>query len=78
LPLGSSRFNTNLARGHFNVKPENILVVSNGADSTDWLFKFADFGSSNAKDGTPKGRLSEANEIKDAPTYGQYLTLYYE
>ncbi|KAK9234216.1 hypothetical protein V1525DRAFT_422450 [Lipomyces kononenkoae] len=37
--------------GHFDVKPENVLVESNGADSTHWLFKFADFGSSNAKGG---------------------------
>jgi hypothetical protein len=59
-----------MARGHFDVKPENVLVVSNGADSPDWLFKFADFGLSNAKGRIPHDRLSQANEMKDAPTYG--------
>jgi serine/threonine protein kinase len=52
------------------VKPENVLVVSNGTDAPDWLFKFADFGLSNAKGGIPQDRLSKANEMKDAPTYG--------
>jgi hypothetical protein len=75
LPLHrSSRFNADTHRGHFDVKPENILVVSNGAESSDWLFKFTDFGSSNVEGGTPQDRLSKANEMKDASTYGQYLT----
>ncbi len=52
------------------MKPENILVVSNGTDSSDWLFKFADFGSNNAKGGIPKDPSSKENEMKDAPTYG--------
>jgi len=52
------------------MKPENVLVVSNGVDSPDWLFKFADFGFSSARDGGPQDRLPKANEMKDAPTYG--------
>jgi hypothetical protein len=67
-------FGTDVYRGHFDVRPETILVVSNGAESSDWLFKFADFGSSNAKGGMPEERLSKANEMKDAPTYGQHIT----
>jgi serine/threonine protein kinase len=63
-------FSIDVARGHFDMKPENVLVVSNGVDSPDWLFKFADFGFSSARDGGPQDRLPKANEMKDAPTYG--------
>ncbi len=66
-------FSINVYRGHFDVRPENILVVSNGAESSDWLFKFADFGASNAKGGMPEEKLLKANEMKECPTYGQYI-----
>ena len=59
-------------RGHFDVRPGNVLVVSNGAEVTDWLFKFADFGSSNSKSKDP---LSKENETKDASIYGKYTTI---
>jgi serine/threonine protein kinase len=64
-------FGTYIYRGHFDVRPENILVVSKGAESADWLFKFAGFGASNAKDGKLEERLSKANEMKECATYGQ-------
>jgi serine/threonine protein kinase len=66
-------FGTDIYRGHFDVRPENILVVSKGAESADWLFKFADFGASNAKDRKVEERLSKADEMKECSTYGQCI-----
>lgn len=55
------------------MRPENILVVSKGAESADWLFKFADFGANNDKDGKLEERSSKAKEMKECSTYGQYI-----
>lgn len=62
-----------VCRGHFDVRPDNILVVSNGAETSDWLFKFADFGASNVRGEISENRLPKANEMKDTPTYGKQL-----
>ncbi len=69
-------FSTYICRGHFDVKPENILVVSKGAESADWLFKFADFGASNDKDGKLEERASKSKEMKECSTYGQCINLF--
>jgi len=66
-----NRYHTNECRGHYDVKPENVLVLSNGEVSpSDWQFKFADFGLNN-----PRGRVykhdRDTNEMQDAPAYGE-------
>jgi len=66
-------FSIDVCRGHFDVRPDNILVVSNGAETSDWLFKFADFGASNVRGEISENRLPKANEMKDTPTYGKQL-----
>jgi hypothetical protein len=66
-------FSVDVCRGHFDVRPDNILVVSNGAETSDWLFKFADFGASNVRGEISENRLPKANEMKDTPTYGKQL-----
>ncbi|KAF8861721.1 hypothetical protein BDZ45DRAFT_240628 [Acephala macrosclerotiorum] len=54
--------------GHFDVKPETIFVLSNGAESTaDYQFKFADIGISSHG---IRDRKSTSNEMQAAPTYG--------
>jgi serine/threonine protein kinase len=66
-------FSVDVCRGHFDVRPDNILVVSNGAETSDWLFKFADFGASNVRGEISGNKLPKANEMKDTPTYGKQL-----
>jgi serine/threonine protein kinase len=66
-----SRYHTNGCRGHYNVKPESVLVLSNGeASSSAWQFKFADFGLNNSRSCIFK-HDKDANEMQDAPAYGE-------
>lgn len=55
-------------RGHFDVKPETISVLSNGVDSSDSEFKFADIGLSSRGS---RDSESTSNEMQAAPTYGK-------
>lgn len=54
------------------MKPENILIVSNGSENRgDWTFKLADLGISNFKRGNP-GRQDSADEnTRGTRTYGK-------
>ncbi|KFY93298.1 hypothetical protein V500_03785 [Pseudogymnoascus sp. VKM F-4518 (FW-2643)] len=56
---------------HKDVKPENILIVSNGSENRgDWTFKLADLGISNFKRGK-SGRQDSADEnTRGTRTYG--------
>lgn len=56
------------------MKPENVLVLGNGAESSvDWQFKFANFGVSAAKSKSesPQGEAPSGGIQNDA-TYGTY------
>lgn len=71
LPLQSGRFHTDLHRAHHDVKPETVLVLSNGAESlSDWQFKFSDFGLKDSKGKASQTRESTDNAMQHAPTYG--------
>lgn len=54
------------------MKPENILIVSNGSENRgDWTFKLADLGISNFKRRKP-GRQDSADEnTRGTRTYGK-------
>ena len=68
-----NRPGANLTRAHYDVKPENIFVLSNGAESpSDWQFKFADFGLVNLR-AVPQSGDAVPNETKTTPTYGGYF-----
>jgi hypothetical protein len=58
-------------RAHHDVKPETVLVLSNGAESlSDWQFKFSDFGLKDSKGKASQTRESTDNAMQHAPTYG--------
>ena len=57
-------------RGHHDVKPVNILVLSNGSESpADWQFKFADFGLRDSRERALGDGEASADEVH-ASTYG--------
>ncbi|KAH7313156.1 hypothetical protein BKA65DRAFT_517427 [Rhexocercosporidium sp. MPI-PUGE-AT-0058] len=56
---------------HQDVKPENILVLSNGSrNPQDWLFKLADLGISHFKRGDSLRGNSTASDTYGTHTYG--------
>jgi len=67
---------------HQDVKPENVLVVSNGAKQPEeWQFKLADLGISHFKIKTNSREDSTASENYGTKTYGMSpdptIKLYY-
>jgi hypothetical protein len=58
---------------HKKVRPENVLVVSNGSKKlSDWHFKFADYGLRNDESKVLKDGGSAGNDMQDANSYGKY------
>lgn len=53
------------------MKPENILVVSNGSENTsEWEFKLADLGTSHFKRVDASRQDSTASDSYETRTYG--------
>lgn len=62
---------TEVYRWHQDVKPENILVLSNGSKNPqDWHFKLADLGISHFKRGESLREDSTASDSYGTHTYG--------
>lgn len=62
-----------LSRAHHDVKPENVVVVSNGNESpSQWNFKFANVGVSHTKGSTPMRILLPSGK-ESSSTYGMNL-----
>jgi len=58
-------------RWHQDVKPDNILVMSNGIDSPyDWKFELSDLGMSHFKRWSREGSDIDAYGTE---TYGEHL-----
>jgi hypothetical protein len=61
-------------RGHYDIRPENVVVVSNGATSpSDWQFKFAHFGLNHASDKVSIDGEPVSSATQDTAPYGTYL-----
>ena len=59
------------SRGHHDIRPQNVLVVSNGAQSpSDWQFKFADFGLNSTRDKFAHDGEMASHEMQDSTSYG--------
>lgn len=68
---GQLTFYTDHCRGHQDVRPANVLVLSYGAESAfDWQFKFADFGVGQSVSKATPGGDTMANNSRDSQTYG--------
>jgi serine/threonine protein kinase len=60
------------SRSHQNVKPQNVLIISNGGSAiSDCEFKFADFGLNHKQVGDGEEGAT-VKESQDAATYGSY------
>lgn len=69
--VGRLRLLICLRRWHQDVKPENILVVSNGSENTsEWEFKLADLGTSHFKRVDASRQDSTASDSYGTRTYG--------
>ena len=65
-----------ILRFHQDVKPANILVVSNQDSSPyKWEFKVADLGLSHFKRVIGKRESVTANDAHGTRTYGSYVQL---
>jgi serine/threonine protein kinase len=62
---------TNLSRGHQDITPAGILVLSYGAElAFNWQFKFADFGTSHTASKSASGGDTVVDEDRGPETYG--------
>jgi serine/threonine protein kinase len=67
-----------LSRWHQDVKPENILVVSNGKRYPhEWQYKLADLGLSHFKNKISLREDSTASDTYGTRTYGAEYSLIY-
>ncbi|KAF4633133.1 hypothetical protein G7Y89_g4984 [Cudoniella acicularis] len=63
-------------KGHLNVNPQSVSVLSAGTESSNWQFKFSDFGLRNAESKEGQDGANAAPENENSPTYSapeQYM-----
>jgi hypothetical protein len=61
-------------RWHQDIKPENILLVSNDAQSPyDWQFKLGDLGLSHFNSNVVSSREPTASDAHGTRTYGSFI-----
>lgn len=70
--VGITVLRSDILRGHHDIKPENVMVVSNGAQSSsEYQFKFADFGLNSVRDKGAHDGEATSHEMQDAAPYGR-------
>jgi serine/threonine protein kinase len=61
-------------RWHYDLKPSNILVVSNGCEERyKWQFKIADLGISHFIRNSPQQDDFRAGDTNGTMTYGSFF-----